>query len=76
MDLLAYRLFIDPIVVGGWHKLAMLLPLSLAISVVYKATKCADVREVPLASLVLWVTIVFGMFTVGIALLVAYSLFA
>jgi hypothetical protein len=51
----------------------LLLPLCLTISIVYKATKCADLRELPLASLVSWVTIVVGMYVVGGALLLLYE---
>ena len=76
MTLLAFRPFIDPIPLVSWQKLAMLLPLCLAIATVYKTTKCRDLRDVPIASLVLWVTIIIGMFAVGIGLFVAYNLFA
>ncbi len=76
MTLLAFRPFIDPIPLVSWQKLAMLLPLCLAIAIVYKTTKCRDLREIPIASLVLWVTIIIGMFAVGIGLFVAYNLFA
>lgn len=76
MTLLAFRPFIDPIPLVSWQKLAMLLPLCLAIAIVYKTTKCRELRDVPVASLVLWVTILVGMFAVGIGLLVAYTLFA
>ncbi len=76
MTLLAFKPFIDPIPIVSWQKLAMLLPLCLAIAIVYKTTKCRELRDVPVASLVLWVTILVGMFAVGIGLLVAYNLFA
>ena len=76
MTLLAFMPFIDPIPIVSWQKLAMLLPLCLAIAIVYKTTKCRELRDVPVASLVLWVTILVGMFAVGIGLLVAYNLFA
>ena len=73
---LAHTLFVDPISLVGWQRMLLLLPLCLAISVVYKTTKCDHVREVPLASLVLWVTIVIGMYAVGIGLQLVYSLLA
>ena len=76
MTPLAYTLFIDPISLVGWQRMLLLLPLCLAISVVYKTTKCDHVREVPLTSIVLWFTIVVGMYAVGIGLLVAYTLLA
>lgn len=68
-DLLA-GLFIHPIVLRDYH--FMLLPLCLAVSVVYKTTKCENVREIPLAVLASWVTIVVGMYAVGLALLLLY----
>ncbi len=76
MTLLAFKPFIDPIPMVSWQKLAMLLPLCLAIAIVYKTTKCRELRDVPVASLVLWVTIIIGMFAVGIGLFVAYNVFA
>ena len=47
MTLLAFRPFIDPIPIVSWQKLAMLLPLCLAIAIVYKTTKCRELRDVP-----------------------------
>ena len=76
MALLAYTLFIDPVSLVGWQRMALLLPLCLAVSVVYKTTKCEHVREVPLASAVLWATIVIGMYVVGVGLFLAYNLLA
>ena len=76
MTLLAFRPFIDPIPIVSWQKLAMLLPLCLAIAIVYKTTKCRELPAAPVARLVLWVTILVGLFAVGISLLVAYTLFA
>ena len=52
----------------------LLLPLCLTISVVYKTTKCAHVREIPLAAVVSWLTIVVGMYAVGVVLLLIYEL--
>ena len=76
MDLLGYRPFIDPIDVVGWQKMLLMLPLCLAISIVYKTTKCDELREVPVAAIVLWITIVAGMFAVGIGLFAAFTLLA
>jgi hypothetical protein len=47
----------------------LVLPLSLAVSVVYKTIKCHSLREIPLAVLVSWITILVGMAVVGVALL-------
>lgn len=60
--------FITPVTLTGWEQLFLLLPLCLAVAIVYKATKLEDMREVPLASLSTWVSIVVGMFAVGIGL--------
>jgi len=56
-------------------RLWMLLPLALAIAVVYKSTKVPDMRQMPVAALFLWVTIVAGMLGVGVALYVITWLF-
>jgi len=58
----------------GWQRAGLILPLTLSIAVVYKTIKCRTPREIPLASLVLWLTIVAGMYLVGIGLMVAYEL--
>lgn len=59
---------------SGWSRLALMLPLTAAIALVYKSVKCRTVREIPLASLTLWVTIVIGMYVVGIGLMITYEL--
>ncbi len=68
--------FITPVPLAGWQQMLLLLPLCLALSVVYKATKLEDLREVPLASVITWVTIVAGMFAVGVGLYVLQMLLA
>lgn len=60
--------FIIPVPLTGWEQLFLLLPLCLSVSVVYKLTKMDNLREVPLAALSTWVTIVIGMFAVGAGL--------
>jgi hypothetical protein len=74
-DLLS-MLMIDPLDLNRWQQALMLLPLCLAISVVYKTTKCETVREIPGAALVSWITIVVGMYLVGGALLLVYEIAA
>jgi len=69
-------LFTTPITLTGWQHALLLLPLCLSISVVYKTVRCDEVREIPLASLVLWVTMVAGMYAVGIGLWLLYLLTA
>ncbi|UCG17161.1 MAG: hypothetical protein JSV19_03850 [Phycisphaerales bacterium] len=60
------------VVSGGWHTL-LLLPLALSVAVVYKTTRCDNLRDVPTATVALWATIVAGMFAVGIALWLVFS---
>ncbi|GMU20894.1 MAG: hypothetical protein AMXMBFR13_09900 [Phycisphaerae bacterium] len=66
--------FLTPVSLTRPAQLLLLLPLCLAVSLVYKTTKCENVREIPWATLVSWVTIVIGMFAVGVVLLIAYEL--
>ncbi|MBN1488526.1 MAG: hypothetical protein JXA69_01295 [Phycisphaerae bacterium] len=67
-------IFLHPLEIGGWQCGVLLWPLCLAVSIIYKTTKCGTVREIPLASLILWVTIVVGMYAVGAALLIIYRI--
>ena len=61
-------IFTTPIFMTGHQHALLLLPLCLSIAVVYKTSRCADVRDIPLTSLVLWATIVLGMYAVGVGL--------
>lgn len=69
-------LFITPISLTPRTQLVFLLPLCLAVSVVYKTTRCERLREIPLAAAVSWITIVIGMYLVGAALMLLYELAA
>ena len=69
-------LFLEPIAIHGSWRLVMLVPLSLAIAVVYKTIRCREVRDIPAASAVLCLTMVFGMLAIGVALLVVFRLMA
>lgn len=66
--------FITPVPLTGWQQLSLLLPLCLAVSIVYKLTKLENLREVPKAALITWVTIVVGMFAVGLGLFLLHRL--
>ncbi|MBI4578927.1 MAG: hypothetical protein HY718_04440 [Planctomycetes bacterium] len=68
--------FITPVPLTGWQQLGLLLPLCLAVSIVYKTTKLENLREVPLAAIVTWITIVVGMFAVGVGLYLLHRLVA
>ena len=67
-------LFTSGVVLNGKQHFLLLLPLCLSIAVVYKTTRCENLRDVPLAALVLWGTIVIGMYAVGIGLWALYSI--
>ena len=56
-------------------RLWMFLPLALIVAVVYKALKVEDVRQVPIAALLLWVTIMAGMVAVWAGLYVITLIF-
>ncbi len=69
-------LLVKPVPIEGAWRLIMLLPLSLAVSIVYKTIRCEKLSSVPLASLVLCGMIVAGMLLIGIALLLIFMLLA
>ncbi len=69
-------LFTTGIDLTGPQRFVLMLPLCLSIAVVYKTTRCRTLREVPVAVLVLWVTIVVGMFAVGFGLCAAFEIMA
>jgi hypothetical protein len=73
-DILAF--FIRPVDLTRFQQILMLIPLCLAVSIVYKTTKCKNVRDIPLAILGSWVTIVAGMFGLGFGLVLLYHLMA
>jgi hypothetical protein len=65
-----------PVSLTGLQRLLLLVPLCLSISVVYKATRCERLSEIPLAVLALWATIVGGMVGVGALMWAAFVLLA
>ncbi len=69
-------LFLDPIPLSGLQRAALLLPICLSISVVYRTIKTPSLRDIPKTSLMLWGTIVVGLWVVALTLWVLYSLFA
>ena len=68
-------LFVTPITLTGFQHALLLAPLSLAISLVYKTIRCQKLENIPLASLVLCITIIAGMYAVGIGLWLLHLLF-
>ena len=65
--------FMHPMTLNRTQQMLMLLPLCLSISLVYKTIKLDDVRQVPVASLVSWGTIILGMYAIGVGLLLLYE---
>lgn len=69
MHLLAWRPFLDPIPIWAnsvWPWL--LLPLAIAVSLVYKSVKCRTMRQVPREAAVIAFWIVFGMIAAAVVL--------
>ena len=62
-----------PLTLMRWQQMLLLWPLCLAISLVYKTIKCPNIREIPQAVLVSWITIIVGMYAVGVVLLLVYE---
>jgi hypothetical protein len=69
-------LFVNPIMLSRLVGLLMLLPLCLAISIVYKTIKTDDLRAVPMAAAASWGAIVAGMLAVGVTIYILYNLTA
>ena len=71
--LLAYRPFLDPLPVWDyWY--VLILPLCVAVSVVYKAMKCRSISQIPLeaSQIVLWILGGFSAAAVGLMVLVKW----
>ncbi len=74
IDSILANLFTTAMNLGGGQRFMLMLPLCLSVAIVYKTTRCDSLREVPVAALVLWVTILLGMYTVGFGLWAIFSL--
>jgi len=68
--------FVKPMSITGVGRLAMLAPLALSISIVYKTIHCRRLSSVPGESLKLCFMIVAGMLLFGGALLGVFYLLA
>lgn len=68
------ELFVTGIRLTSVQRMAMMLPLCLSVAIVYKTTRCDRLRDVPLAVLGLWITIVLGMYAVGFGLWAAFEI--
>ena len=69
-------LLANTFVISGGLRLVMMLPLCLSIAIVYKATRCEDLRELPVAVGGLLISIVLGMAAVGIGLWLLFQIMA
>ncbi len=67
---LAYVFFMDPlpIWVRNWIWPLLLLPLCLAVAIVYKSVRCRTMATVPREATGLFITIVLGMVVTAAAL--------
>ena len=69
-------LLVTGIDVTNGYRLLFMLPLCLCIAVVYKTLRCRRLSDIPVAALVLWVTIVVGMYSVGVGLWALFTIMA
>ncbi len=76
MTVVLLNIFITGLDVSGPFRFLLLLPLCLSIAVVYKTTRCLDLRSVPKASVILFISIVAGMYLVGVGLWALFSIMA
>ncbi len=67
-------LFDSGMTLSSMQRFLFMLPLCLSIAVVYKTTRCEQLSDVPVAAGVLWVTIVGGMYAVGLGLWILFSI--
>jgi hypothetical protein len=72
--LISAFVFVKPFVYDS-GRLIMLIPLALIISLVYKATRVDNVKAIPLAAFLLWITILGGMIAVAIGLYILIWIF-
>jgi hypothetical protein len=65
-----YVPFLDPLPIwlNDWIWPALLIPLCLALSIVYKSIRCKTMDRVPKEALGLFLMIVFGMIAAALAL--------
>jgi len=74
MSVALAALFTTTVELTGTLHLLLMLPLCLSVAVIYKTTRLADLRDVPVAAAVLWITIVIGMCAVGLGLWVLFQI--
>ena len=67
-------ILLKPLELGN-NRLWLLLPLCLSIAIVYKTTKVRELHNMPLAALLLFLTIVGGTIAVSAGLYVLMLIF-
>jgi len=70
------QFFVNPLPLSGFIKAVLILPLCLSISIVYKATRMDDLSRLRPAVAGLCLTIVVGMYAVGLGLWLMFQLFS
>lgn len=66
-------IFTSGMILTGWQRMLLMLPLCLSIATVYKTLRTENHKELPSAVIVLWVTIVTGMCAVGAGLWLVFE---
>jgi hypothetical protein len=67
-------LFTTAVQLTGIQRSLLMLPLCLSIAIVYKTTRCDKLGDIPVATLTLWITIVLGMYAVGLGVWVVFQI--
>jgi hypothetical protein len=74
VSLLAFAPFLQPLPL--WNYWAwLLIPLCIAVSVVYKTIKCRHVRQIPREAAAITMWIILAMIGVAAGVLLVYKLF-
>jgi hypothetical protein len=74
MSLLAFAPFLQPLPL--WNYWAwLLIPLCIAVSVVYKTIKCRHVHQIPREAAAITMWIILAMIGVAAGVLLVYKLF-
>jgi len=59
--LAAFALFTHPLALPSWALLVMLLPLCLAVAIIYKAVRTTDIRRLAMEILTLFLYMLAGL---------------
>ena len=63
-------------VISPAQRAMLFFPLCLSIAIVYKTLRTERLKDIPLATAVLWGTIVIGMYAVAVGLWIMYRVLA